>query len=370
MTTATTPAEAELAVRTYRRSPLTRARGNLGGLMRRPIVAALLKAVLTIYVTITLTFILIRLMPGNPVEFKIDELMRDGLDYESARNVASSLFAIELDAPIHEQYASFLGSLARGDLGSSFLSQGTPVMAIVLSVLPWTLFSVGTALLLSFTIGIGLGLLAAYRRNSFLDHALATGGSLISSIPDYLIGLSIILFLGVQIRLLPITQMRGAYTPGIEPGFSLVFVGDVLFHASLPILTYFLGTVGIWILSMRGATLATLEEDYVTAARARGLSDRRITTAYVGRNAILPLVTHLAILTGAVVGGAVLIETIFVYQGVGQRLIKAVDQRDYPVMQGIILMTTSAVVLANLIADLLYSRLDPRIGRAGGAGGG
>ena len=343
----------------------------MAALFARPLPRAIAKAILTIYVTITLTFFLIRLMPGNPVELKIDELMQNspGTSYADAAALASGLFDIDLNAPIPQQYVEYAGNVVRGDLGNSFLSRGTSVTSIVLAVLPWTLFAIGTGLLLSFVAGIALGLLAAYRRNGLLDHAVSTGGSVISSVPSYLVALLIVLIFGIQLRWLPITQMRGSFSPGITPGFTLDFVGDVLFHASLPITVFFLTHLGLWILSMRSATLAALEEDHVTVARARGLSDGRITTAYVGRNAVLPLVSQFAIAAGAVVGGAVVIEQIFVYQGVGLRLIKAVDQRDYPVMQGIVLLTTVAVVAANLIADLLYSRLDPRIGRAGGAGG-
>jgi peptide/nickel transport system permease protein len=243
------------------------------------------------------------------------------------------------------------------------------VTSIILSVLPWTLFSVGTGLLLSFVVGIGLGLLAAYRRDSLLDRVVSTGGSFISSIPNYLIALLMILFLGVQWKVVNFTAMRGAYTSGMQPGFTPEFIGDIFFHASLPITIYFLTQIGHWILSMRSATLSALEEDYVTAARARGLSDGRIRTAYVGRNAVLPLVTQLAISVGFIVGGAAIIEQLFAYQGVGLRLLAAVTQRDYPVIQGIVMLTTIAVVVANLAADLLYSRLDPRIGRAGGASG-
>ncbi len=368
--TTVSPADAEVLLRVHRRSPLTRARGHLGALLQRPIAQALLKAVLTIYVTVTLTFFLIRLMPGNPVEYKIDELMQSGLDFESARDVASNLFSIDLDAPFHEQYVSFMANVLRGDLGNSFLSSGTTVLSIILSVLPWTLFIVGTGLLLSFTVGTALGLLAAYKRNSLFDHFFTSVGSFIDSVPDFLIALSIILILGVQLRWLPVAQMRGAYSASVQPGLTPEFIGDVLFHATLPVLTFFLATVGVWILGMRGATMATLEDDYVTAARARGLKDFRITTAYVGRNAVLPQISLLAITMGAVVGGAALIEQIFVYQGVGYRLLKAVEQRDYPIMQGIILVTTTAIVVANLVADLVYSKLDPRIGRAGGATGG
>jgi peptide/nickel transport system permease protein len=365
-----TPAEAELQIRTAQRSPLSSMRGNLAGLWGRPITQAITKALLTIYVTSTITFVLIRLMPGSPVELKIDELMQQSqMTYADAAAQVSGLFDIDLSAPIHEQYFEYLGKLAQGNLGSSFLSRGTSVMSIILSVLPWTLFAVGTGLLLSFVFGIGLGLIAAYRRNSPLDHAVSTGGSIISSVPGYLVALLIVLIFGIQLRWVPITQMRGAFSPGIAPGFTPEFLGDILFHAALPITVFFLTHLGLWILSMRSATLAALEEDHVTVARARGLSDGRITTAYVGRNAVLPLVSQFAIAAGAVVGGAVVIEQIFVYQGVGLRLVKAVDQRDYPVMQGIVLMTTICVIVANLIADLLYSKLDPRIGRAGGASG-
>ena len=333
---------------------------------------AVAKALLTVWLTTTLTFFLIRLMPGSPVELKIDELIQQsggGLSYADAAALASGLFNIDLNAPLHEQYFTFIANVARGDLGNSFLSAGTPVMSIIVSVLPWTLFAVGTGLLLSFACGVFLGLFAAYRRNSLFDRIVSTGGSLVSSIPNYLTALLIVLFLGIQLRIVPITRMRGAFTPGIEPGFTPEFIGDIFFHAALPITVFFLTTIGHWILGMRSATLATLEEDYVTAARARGLPDGRITTAYVGRNAALPLVAEFAISVGFIVGGAAVIEQIFVYQGIGLRLLKAVDSRDYPLMQGILLMLTISVVVANLLADLLYTKLDPRIGRAGGSAG-
>src|SRR2546427_5246979 len=347
-------------------------RRYFGGMWRHPIARAVLKAALTIWVTTTITFFLIRLMPGSPVELKIDELVQSSsgsISYEDARAIASSLFAIDLNAPLHEQYLSFMWSLLHLDVGKSFLSSGTSVTSIILAVLPWTLFSVGTGLLLSFIVGIGLGLLAAYRRNSLLDRVVSTGGSLVSSVPNYLIAIMLILFLGVQARLVNFTAMRGAYSGGMQPGLYPAFIGGILFHAAMPITIYFLTQLGLWILSMRSATLSALEEDYVTAARARGLSDGRIRTAYVGRNAVLPLVAQLAIQAGYVVGGAFFIESILVYPGLGLRLFKSIDQRDYTVMQGIVLLLTVAVVVANLAADLLYAKLDPRIGRAGGANG-
>ncbi len=345
---------------------------GVGAALRHPVVRTVLKAFVTIWLAMTLTFFLIRLMPGNPVDLKIDEIQNSAAGaytYEEARALASSLFSIDLSQPIHEQYLEYLGRVVRGDLGHSFLSQAASVTSIIFSVLPYTLFAVGTGLLLSFVVGIGLGLVAAYRRNSAFDHVVSSFGSIVSSVPSFLVALLVVLIFGVQLRLVPVTAMRGAYTPGVEVGFNLPFISDLLFHASLPIGVYFLTHLGHWLLSMRSATLAALEEDYVVAARARGLPDSRITTAYVGRNAVLPLVAQVAIAAGYVLAGAAVIEQIFVYQGVGLRLLKAVDQRDYPVMQGILLLTTAAVVVANLAADLLYAKLDPRIGRAGGAAG-
>ncbi len=312
----------------------------------------MLKALLTVLVATSITFVLIRLLPGNPVDLRIDELTRDGsMTYEQARDQVSTIYPIDLNDPIPVQFLNYLWNVVRGDLGNSYLSNTASVTSIILAVLPWTLFAVGTGQLLSFVVGIALGL-------------VSTIGSIISSVPSYLIAILIVLIFGVQLELIPITQMRGALSPGIHPGFTLDFIGDVFFHASLPIFVYFLANIGHWILSMRNATLAALEEDYVVSARARGLSESRITTAYVGRNAALPLVTQLAIAVGFILGGAVLIEQVFLYQGVGLRLLRAVAQRDYPVMQGILLLVTLSVVFANLAADLLYSKLDPRIGRA------
>lgn len=324
----------------------------------------ILKAILTVWCVVSLTFFLIRLMPSNPIEVFIEnQIAQYGMSYAEARDQARALFAIDLDKPLHEQYLSFLGNLMRGDLGRSFASPGTTVTSIILKFLPWTLFCVGTSLLLSFVMGISLGMLMAYRRHSIIDHVLTVFAALVSAVPNYLIAIMMIVFLGVQWKVINYTKMRGSQTAGIPVGFTWEFFGDVLFHAILPISVYILTTIGGWMLAMKSSTIATLGEDYVTVANARGLKDGRIMTSYVGRNAALPLFTQLTIGIASVVGGSALIENYFVYQGIGQQLIKAVFARDYPVMQGIFLIITFAVITANLFADLLYSRLDPRIRR-------
>lgn len=251
--------------------------------------------------------------------------------------------------------------MSRGDLGQSLVSPSTAVSQVIAKYLPWTLFSAGIGLPIRFILGISLGMSIAYRRKGVLDHTLSALGSFLQAIPNYLVAIIILVFFGVQLGWLPITKMRGAHSPGVEPALSLTFVADVLYHAALPTVTYVLTTVGSWILLMKSSTLATLEEEYVMVARARGLPDRHILRSYVSRNAVLPLFSQLAIAAGFVVGGSVVIERIFVYEGIGFVLLEAIHRRDYPVMQGFFLMITVAVIMANLLADLLYSRLDPRI---------
>lgn len=332
------------------------------------LVRRLGKALFTIWFVTTLIFFLIRLMPSNPVEVYINELIvQYSLTYDEAKDQAASLFAIDLDAPMWQQYLDYMGNLIQGDMGTSLRSPGTPVTDIIARFLPWTIFSVGVGLLVSFTLGMILGMLTAYHRDSAWEPVVSALGSFFSSIPDYLIGIMLLVYLGVRWELVPIHEMRGSLTPGVEPGFTLEFIKDAFFHAALPILTYVLATFGGWLLTMKSNTISTLGEDYVTVARARGLPERRITTAYVGRNASLPLIAQLAISIGFVVGGSILIEFIFVYQGIGYQLREAINSRDYPLMQGIFLVITVAVILSNLLADYVYGWLDPRV-RVGGGG--
>jgi peptide/nickel transport system permease protein len=331
------------------------------------LVRRLVKAFFTIWFVTTLIFFLVRLMPSNPVQVYIYELIDQySLTYDEAKDQAASLFAIDLDAPIMGQYVSYMANLAQGNMGTSLRSPGTPILSIITRFLPWTIFSVGTGLLISFTLGMTLGMLTAYYRDAFWEPIVSALASFLSSIPDYIIGILLLVYLGVRWELVPIHDMRGASTPGIDPGFTWVFIKDIFFHAALPIATYVLATFGAWMLTMKSNTISTLGEDYVTVARARGLSEGRITTAYVGRNASLPLIAQLAISIGFVVGGSILIEVIFVYQGIGWGLRQAINTRDYPLMQGIFLVVTIAVILSNLLADYAYGWLDPRIRIGGG----
>lgn len=325
-------------------------------------VRTLLQSLLTIWAVITFTFFLVRLMPGNPVDVYIDYLInQQNMSYDEAYSRAASQFSFDPDASLVEQYAVYMGQLARGDLGRSITSTGTQVIDQILRFLPWTLFCVGLGLLISFVVGMTLGMLAAYYRNSPLDTFISFFASVLSAVPEYIWGLLIIIIFGVQLGLFNVGALRGTYGPTVTPGFNLPFVLSVLAHAALPILTYVIGTVGSWTLSMRSSTTGTLGEDYVNIAEARGLPRHRIVTSYVGRNAALPLFTLLAISIGFVIGGSIIVEELFVYKGIGSFLFWSITQRDYTSMQGVFLIITVSVVLSNVLADLLYSRLDPRV---------
>ncbi len=355
-TVLTSPPAAPAISKPIRRSPTP------GGVLRSYAFRSVIQAVLTIFAVTTFTFFLIRLLPSDPVQIYIDKQMQSkDMTYEAALAKASLMFGADLQAPVLQQYISYFRNVLQLNLGESITSPGTSVISQIAAFLPWTLFSVGLGLLVSFVIGLFTGMLMAYVRNSFLDTVLSTVASFLSSVPNYLTAILIVFVFGVQLQWFSVAKARDAYSPGVQPGFTLAFILDVFSHAALPVFVYFLSTFGGWALTMKNSTLGVLGEEYVTAAHARGLGRWRIITSYVGRNAALPLVTQLALSIGTVVGGAIIIEQYFVYPGIGRRLVLAIQQRDYTIMQGIFLVTTTAVVVANLLADLLYSQLDPRV---------
>ena len=327
----------------------------------------ILKMLVVTWIVVTIIFFVIRLMPGSPVDVLVQDLMvTRGLDYNEAINQAAQLMNIKLDEPIFSQYFTYMGNLLKGDMGKSYRNQTTTVLYMIGQRLPWTLFSVGISLMVSFIIGVTLGMIIAYRRNTWLDHLLTSISALLDAIPGYLTAILVFMLLGVILKWVPIMNMRGSMSPGIEPGFTWEFISDIFKHLAVPGLVYVLATVGNWMLRMKSNTLSTLGEDYVTVARARGLPDSQIILSYVGRNASLPVVTSLAISLGVLMGGSILIENIFTYQGIGYLLLQAVNSRDYPLMQGLFIVTTIAVILANFLADLLYGWLDPRTRIPGG----
>ena len=311
---------------------------------------------------VSLTFFIVRLMPGNPIEVFISNMISQyGMSYQEARQQALSLFSINLNEPLYLQFLDYLSDLFRGNLGTSYLSTGTPVSTLIAGFLPWTLFSVSLSLLVSFTIGIALGMYIAYHRGGITDKLLTATAVFFSSVPNYIIAILIIVFIGIQWKLYPMELMRGSYSADVTPGFNLPFIIDIFKHVLWPFVTYVITSFGGWMLSMKANTISTLGEDYVTVAKAKGLKESRITLHYVGRNAILPLFTSLAIAIGFIFGGSTLIETTFLYKGIGWLLWSSIVGRDYPVMQGCFLIITISVVISNFLADLFYGLIDPRV---------
>jgi peptide/nickel transport system permease protein len=329
--------------------------------MGNPVVRQVLRAFVTIVFVATCSFWLVHLMPGSPVEVYVNTQVRAGVPAEQARAQASALFSVNLNAPLWDQYLEYMRNLAHGDLGTSIVRQDTHVSDIILEFLPWTLFSVGLGLAISFSAGVLLGIYAAYKRETWIDHLLTTFLAALQAVPNYIIAILVLVYLGIRWQVIDIGAIRGTLSPGVHAGFSWHFLQDALYHATLPVLVYVITSIGGWMLAMRASTESTLNEDFVTAGLARGLRPARVAIGYVGRNAILPLFSQLMIAVGFAVGGSLIIEQIFTYQGIGLALAQSINQRDYPVIQGILLVITVSVVLVNLVADLLYVRLDPRL---------
>lgn len=321
-------------------------------------VKRILLLIATVFFATTITFVVIRVMPGNPVETMAMQFVRDeGMDYVQAIARAKAELSYDPDLPITVQYVNYIGNLLQGRLGQSLVYK-KPVGELVAAALPWTLFVFSSALLISFILGILLGMYVAWRRKTILDPILSVYTSISGSIPNYIVAFIFIIIFSKQLGWFP---GRGAWDSAIPQGFTGAFIGSVLYHAVLPITSYIAASVGVWALNMKASAVGILGEDYITAARIRGLTNRRIITNYLGRNAMLPLVTQLSISFAFVFGGSPLIENLFLYPGVGFYLNMALGRRDYTMMQGMFLIITIAVVTANLVAELLNAVLDPRL---------
>jgi len=321
-------------------------------------VRRVLIALFTILVAMTLTFVLIRNMPGDIImAMALDKANSEGIPFDIAYEQVKGLYGVAPGKSLFQQYLDYVAGLLRGDLGNS-VHYKIPVTRILVTALPWTAFVLSISITLSFILGSLTGMITAWKRKTLLDPIVSGYASITEATPDYITAVILLIVFAVRLKWFPLT---GAYDGTLTPGFNLPFILSALYHAFLPIMAYTIENVGGWALIMKANAVRVLGEDYVTAARAKGLKDRRIAIHYVGRNAILPSVTALAITFGGMLGGSTLIESTFAYPGMGFFFAKAVSLRDYPLMQGLFLLTTGGVIVANLIADLLYSRLDPRV---------
>lgn len=317
-------------------------------------------AAFVIWAATTITFALIRLMPGNPVSYLRAQLFQEyGAEMsESEINRLVRLYInVMPDEPLWKQYLNYLVDTFRGDLGTSYL-QNEPVSAMLAEALPWTVFLLAIVITLQYVLGILLGATMAYFEGSRFDVTVTGISTFVISVPFYVFAFILIFIFSFQLNIFP---AGGKYGIGVTPGLNVPFLLNVVYYATLPILSIVLTSFGGVALSMRANSIQVLGSDYLRGARLRGLSDHRIAYRYVARNAILPLYTGLLIAIGFLFGGAVILEQIFSYSGVGRLLYQGTISRDYPVMMGTFLVVTIAVVVAIWIADLTYGKLDPRV---------
>lgn len=314
-----------------------------------------------IFIVLTVSFFLIRLMPGSAVQYMYYQLMQSHSEApQQIMQQVEALYGVNLHQTLWQQYVSYLVNAVHFNFGQSILFPGKSVTSIIANAIPWTVTIVGTSLIISFIIGVAVGTLISYFQRSRLAGAVTAVLTVLNAVPNYIIALVLLYWFA---DLHPIFPIGGAYTAGITPGWTFRFLGSVFMHALLPILTFVITSIGGWALAMKSSVVSALGDEYVTAAHSRGLGERRILMSYVGRNAMLPLVTSLGISIGFMFGGSVFIETAFSYPGIGYYLITAVNGRDYPLMMGCFILATTAVVFANLLTDLIHTRLDPRVAR-------
>jgi len=306
----------------------------------------------TLWAALTVNFIIPRVMPGNEATAVLGT-------FRNVNPAALHALEIQFGVNVHQNvlvsYLEYLRNCLTGQFGVT--AQGVPVMSEIMSKLPWTLGLVGVTTVIAFVIGTVAGVASAWWRGGRMDAILPPTLFIVSSIPVFFVGLLLIYVFAVRLDWLP---LGSNYSIGATPSFSISFIWDVLKHALLPALSLVIVTAGLWVYSMRNNMITTIAEDYVKTGRAKGLADRRIMFDYAGRNAILPNLTGFAMQLGYVLGGAIVIEYLFSYPGLGYLFYTASTEHDLPLMQGLFLVYTLAVLICVLIADLLTAVLDPR----------
>jgi peptide/nickel transport system permease protein len=315
---------------------------------------------LVIFLAVSINFLLPRLMPGDPIEAQLNQLLATGGG--SAGDIQAMAAAYRerfgLDQPLWNQYFAYWHSVFRFDLGVSVASYPETVSGAIAAGLPWTLGLLGLATIISFTVGSLMGGLMGWPRAPRGLRMFGTGVVLLSSVPYFLVGMILLYFFAIVWRWFP---AGGGVPFGLQLGWNIETVRAVLWHATLPALSIILAEIGAWALGMRGMLVSVLGDDYITLAQAKGLKPRRIFLRYGMRNALLPQLTKLALALGHIVSGAILVEVIFSYPGIGFRLYQAIQAKDYFVIQGIVLLLSVSIAVAMFILDLIYPLIDPRI---------
>ena len=309
---------------------------------------------LAAWVALTMNFLIPRMMPGDPASIMLarfkGELTPDKM------LALRETFGLT-DAPMWQQYLSYLEHVLRGDLGTSVAYFPAPVSDIMATGLLWTTFLAGTSAVIAFLLGSFLGALAAWFRGGWLDSILPPALAFIGAFPYFWLAMLAAYYLGFQMGWFPV---RHAFDPQLSPALTPMFIGSMVYHAFLPGLTLVIAGLGGWLLAMRNTMISVIGEEYVQYAHARGLHPRRVWFHYAVRNALLPNVAGFGMALGFVLSGALLTEIVFAYPGQGYLLIQAVQTQDYPLMQGLFLTITVAVLGASWIADVVTVLIDPQ----------
>jgi peptide/nickel transport system permease protein len=309
------------------------------------------------WVAVTANFFIPRAVPGNAVQAIMSKF--PGQLTPAAYNAIASMLGVGKDqGSLWHQYVTYLGNCVHFNFGISLSQFPTPASAVVGAAIPYTLLLVGVATIIAFFLGTGLGILAGWRAGGRLDRSLP-GLMFIQAIPYFFLALLVIEVFALTFTWFP---PAGGYDgQNYSPGWNWPFISSALDHAILPAFTIVVTSVAGWMLQMRNVMVTTVGEDYVVAAQAKGLSDRRVILTYAARNALLPQLQGFGLALGFVVSGALVMEIVFSYPGIGLLLVNAVQGSDYPLMQAIFLVITFAVLIANLIIDLVLVLFDPRV---------
>jgi peptide/nickel transport system permease protein len=309
--------------------------------------------VVAAWVAVTVNFFIPRALPGNAVQ----AMMAKFQDLPPQAYHALELqFGTGHQGSLFHQYFGYLGNLLSGNLGTSVIASPASVVSVLRATVPWTLALVGTATIISFVLGTMLGIVAAWRRGGWLDRSLPAF-TFIQATPYFFLALLLIELFSLNWHIFPFAN---GFALGDVPGWNWPFIGSALYHSILPALTIVITSMAGWMLQMRNVMITTIGEDYVLAAQAKGLKPRRIMFTYAARNAILPNIAGFSLAIGFVVAGALIMEFVFSYPGVGLTLYNAVVSDDYALIQGIFLVISMAVLLACLLADIVYVIADPR----------
>lgn len=316
--------------------------------MGKYIQKRLFKGAITFFITVTLTFFIVRLMPSDPATMLMDPRMTEAQRQQM-------LMDFGLDKPLYIQYFTYILNLFKGELGISFM-QKREVMDIIMDRLPWTLLLMIITQAITMLVGIPLGIYAGYKRGSIFDQV--TNAFAIFGISIFVpwLGFTLLYFFGFRLGLLPI---GGAYTPGVEGGIKYFL--DVGEHLILPIITLMTIYLANYVLYTRGSVIDVLSEDYIRTARSKGMKENRVLWKHASKNAMIPTVTAAGLMLGRMVGGAVLTETVFAYPGVGRMIYQAVSQQDFPILQGAFIILALSVIVMNILTDVINAYLDPRI---------